>query len=190
MIHRARPVVVAGLLVLLAACSGVGNSGSTGGYVSGNGTVTLVDPADRLDAPVLDGDDLEGEPLSTEDFAGKVMVVNVWGSWCSPCRSEAPMLKELSEKYADDVQFVGILARDNESAARAFNRKQGITYPTFADDGGKLELGFAESLPSLAIPTTWVIDAQGKVAGRVMGEAGASTLGGIVDDVLAEDAGS
>lgn len=182
----ARLFAVAGLLAVLTACSGVGNSGSTGGYVSGDGTVTVVDPGERKAAPVLEGDDLQGESLSTDDFAGKVMVVNIWGSWCPPCRSEAPMLKELSEQYADEVQFVGILTRDNESAALAFNRKQGIDFPSFADHGGRLELGFADSLPSLAIPTTWVVDADGKVAGRVMGEVSASTLAGMIDDVLAE----
>lgn len=170
----------------LAACSGAGTGGSTGGYVSADGTVTTVDPGKRSDAPVLTGTDLDGSALSTDDFAGTVMVINVWGSWCPPCRAEAPILAELSEAYAGQVQFLGIVNRSKDAAARAFNQTYGITYPSFADAGGSLELQFVDSLPSQAIPTTWVVDADGKVAARILDEVDASTLGGIIDDVLAE----
>ena len=178
-------------LAVVAGCSGVGNAGSTGGYVSGDGTVTTVDPADREPAPTLTGTDLEGEPLSTDDYEGQVLVINVWGSWCPPCRAEAPVLKELSELYADsnpgEVQFLGVLNRTKPAAAKAFNDKVGIAYPSFTDEGGSLELRFVDSLPSQAIPTTWVIDQQGQVAARLLDEVSAATLGGVIDDVLAED---
>lgn len=178
-------LALAGALLLFAGCSGAGNRGSTSGYVGGNGQITVVQPADRKDAPVLEGDDLAGKPLSTDDYVGKTMVVNVWGPWCSPCRDEAPALKEVAEQYADkDVQFVGIVTRSDSAAAASFNRKAGITYPSFADQGGRLELGFVDSLPSQAIPTTWIIDANGKVAVRIMTEGlTASTLAGLIDDV-------
>ena len=173
-------------LAVLAGCGGAGNSGSTGGYVSSDGTVTIVDPEDRETAPELSGTDLDGEELSTDDFAGTVMVVNVWGSWCPPCRAEAPVLKELSDTYAGDVQFLGIVNRSKDAAATAFNQTYGISYPSFSDEGGSLELRFVDSLPSQAIPTTWVIDAEGRVAARILDEVDASTLGGIIDDLLAE----
>ncbi|MEG9227172.1 TlpA family protein disulfide reductase [Aeromicrobium sp. Sec7.5] len=182
-----RPLVaVLACLAVVAGCGGAGNSGSTGGYVSSDGTVTIVDPKDRETAPDLVGVDLDGEPLSTDDFAGTVMVVNVWGSWCPPCRAEAPVLKELSDSYADDVQFLGIVNRSKDAAATAFNQTYGITYPSFSDEGGSLELRFVDSLPSQAIPTTWVIDTEGRVAARILDEVDASTLGGIIDDLLAE----
>lgn len=171
------------MLVLVTGCSGVGNAGSTNGYVSGDGKITFVDAADRKPAPKLSGTDLDGKPLALSDFAGQVVVVNVWGSWCPPCRAEAPALKELDEQYAE-VQFVGILTRDNTAAARAFNRKYGITYPTFTDGGGRLELEFVDTLPSQAIPTTWVIDAEGRVAARVVDKVSAATLAGLIDDVM------
>ncbi|GAA1740993.1 TlpA disulfide reductase family protein [Aeromicrobium alkaliterrae] len=178
------------VLALVGACEGAGTGGSTGGYVSSDGTVTTIDPADREPAPVLSGTDLDGADLSSEDFAGTVTVVNVWGSWCPPCRAEAPVLQELSEAYADDVQFLGIVNRSKDAAAKAFNTTYGITYPSFSDEGGSLELRFVDSLPSQAIPTTWVIDAEGRVAARILDEVDASTLGGIIDDLLAEAEGA
>ncbi|MCK5892048.1 MAG: TlpA disulfide reductase family protein [Aeromicrobium sp.] len=182
-----RPLLaVLACLAVVAGCSGAGNSGSTGGYVSSDGTVTVVDPDDREKLPELSGTDLDGDPLSTDDFTGTVMVINVWGSWCPPCRAEAPVLKELSDAYADDVQFLGIVNRSKDAAAEAFNQTYGITYPSFSDEGGGLELRFVDSLPSQAIPTTWVIDAEGRVAARILDEVDASTLGGIIDDLLAE----
>jgi thiol-disulfide isomerase/thioredoxin len=181
---------VVGTLVLLAACSGGGRDRTTDGYVGADGTksslVTLLAAKDRQPAPVLEGEGLDGRPLSTADFAGKTLVINLWGPWCPPCRAEAPVLKEISEQYADqDVQFIGMLTRTPDpSSAIAFNRKKGITYPSFADEGGSLELQFVRSLPTQAIPTTWVIDAEGRVAARIMDpELRASTLAGVIDDV-------
>lgn len=113
-------------------------------------------------------------------------MINLWGPWCPPCRAEAPALKEVSEEYASKgVQFIGMLTRTPESSsAIAFNRKQGIDYPSFADQGGDLELKFIDSLPTRAIPTTWVIDSEGRVAARIMDpELRASTLAGVIDDV-------
>ena len=174
-------------LVAVAGCSGTGNRGSTNGFVSGNGTITKVAVADRKAAPVLEGEDLEGRPISSADFAGKILVVNVWGSWCGPCRAEAPALKQVSEEYADKgVQFLGILVRDKPAAGKAFNRTKGITYPSISDYSARTTLGFSESLPSQAIPTTWIIDSNGKVAVRIMVEGlTAATLSGLIDDMQA-----
>jgi len=190
MTRRTRVLAAIGALALLAGCSGAGNRGTTDGFVSGDGSITRVDADQREKAPVLEGDDLEGRPLSTADFAGKTIVVNVWGPWCAPCRAEAPALDKVAEEYADkDVQFVGILSRtDNPDNAIAFNRKYGVTYPSFADQGGSLELGFNDSLPTMAIPTTWIIDSEGRVAVRVLDKVSASTLANLIDDVQASTA--
>jgi thiol-disulfide isomerase/thioredoxin len=179
------PVLVA--LAVLAGCSGRGPEGSTGGYVSASRFVTSVPAAERVEAPVLEGEDLEGEAVSSADFAGKTLVVNVWGSWCPPCRKEAPVLEQVSKAYADrDVQFLGLNVRDQTVAARAFEERIGTTYPSIVDSDGRQQLGFADSLPSQAIPTTWVIDAEGRVAARILDpELRASTLEGVIDDVLA-----
>lgn len=192
---RARPAAVFAAvlaLMVLAGCSGAGNRGTTTGFVSGDGseTITTVDVADREQAPVLEGEGLDGQPLSTADFAGKTIVVNLWGPWCAPCRAEAPALDEVAQEYeAKGVQFVGVLTRSKDpSEAIAFNRNRGITYPSFKDQGGKLELGFNDSLPTLAIPTTWIIDSEGRVAARVVDKVSASTLANLIDDVQASTA--
>ncbi|MEV7397584.1 TlpA disulfide reductase family protein [Aeromicrobium sp. NPDC092404] len=184
-----RVATAVGALVLVTACSGGGRDRTTDGYVGADGSndlITLVPAADRKPAPELEGEGLDGKPLSTADFAGKTLVINLWGPWCPPCRAEAPALKQVSEEYAaKDVQFIGMLTRTPDpSSAVAFNRKQGISYPSFADEGGSLELEFVDSLPTQAIPTTWVIDAEGRVAARIMDpKLRASTLAGVIDDV-------
>ncbi len=82
------------------------------------------------------------------------------------------------------MQFIGILVRDDVASAKAFNRKVGITYPSIDDYSNRNGLGFASSLPAQAIPTTWIIDAEGRVAVRIVSEnLTASTLSGLIDDV-------
>ncbi len=180
----ARATAVGALLLGVLAGCGSGQGGSTSGYVSGDHSITVVAPEDRGAAPVLAGDDLTGRPLSTADLAGRTLVVNVWGSWCPPCRKEAPALAEVARRYADrDVSFIGLLVRDKPAAALAFTRKQETPYPTIVDSDARLQLGFATTLPSQAIPTTWIIDDQGRVAARVMDEVSASTLSDLIDDV-------
>lgn len=180
-------IVAVASVALLAACSGTSGDTDTSGYVSGAGQITVVPAADRKDAPLLSGEDLEGNALTTADWAGQTIVVNVWGPWCPPCREEMPALKEVSEQYADqDVKFVGVLNRSKSDTALAFTKKVGVTYPTFADQGGRLELKFNDSLPTIAVPTTWIIDSDGKVAARIAVDGlTASTLAGLVDDVKA-----
>lgn len=187
MSRTARLAAVCVALVALVGCSGAGSKGSTSGFVSANGQITKVAIADRKPAPILAGDDLDGRPITSSTYAGKVLVVNVWGSWCGPCRAEAATLRTVSEQYAGkDVQFLGIDVRDDVSSAKAFNRRYGISYPSFDDFSNKNGLGFAKSLPAQAIPTTWIIDAKGRVAVRiVVDNLTVSTLSGLIDDVKA-----
>lgn len=178
-------VFVVGMIALTTACTG-SPAVTERQRDTGSRFVTLIDEADRKVAPVLEGEDLKGEALSTADFGGKVIVVNLWGHWCGPCRAEAPVLKEVADEYASrDVQFVGIVNRSDPQAARAFNASVGITYPSFADQGGALELSFTDSLPTTAMPTTWVLDGQGRVAARIIDpDLAKSTLAGVLDDVI------
>ncbi|WP_297741405.1 TlpA disulfide reductase family protein [uncultured Tessaracoccus sp.] len=185
-----RRAIASGVAVfLLAACSPAqpderADDGAAG-FTIGDGTVTILEPAQRPDAPTLEGPSLmqEGERISTEDFAGKVVVVNVWGSWCAPCRHEAPELVEAYERVGEGVEFLGLNTRDLTPApAQAFVRTAGITYPNIFDPDGALLLGFGQ-LPPKAIPSTLVIDSDGKVAARVIGEVDANTLVALVGDV-------
>lgn len=184
---RARLGLVVGwALVALAGCGS--STGSTEGFVSSSSTITVVPVAERQPAPDLVGLDLRGKPLSSADLRGDagVLVVNVWGSWCAPCRREAPVLADASRRYAKrGVAFLGLLSRDKPATATAFARRFDVTYPSLQDPGGRLQLKFADSLPSQGIPTTWIVDREGRVAARVLAEVTEGTLAGLIDDELA-----
>jgi thiol-disulfide isomerase/thioredoxin len=172
----------------LAACSNdsVVSSGDTG-FVSGKGVITRLPVDQRKQPGEVSGETLDGEPLSLADYEGKTVVVNVWGSWCAPCRAEAPDLVEASKELADDgVVFLGINSRDlDKAAARAFARRYDVPYPSIYDQQGKTLLAFRGTLSPNAIPSTVVVDEQGRVAASVLGETSKSTLVGLVEDVMA-----
>jgi len=178
-LHKVFVTVI--LSAALTSCSGGGSSNSEESYVSGDGSVTFVNPTDRIDAPVLAGMTLSGSNYT--QASGKVTVVNVWASWCSPCRAEIPTLIALSKKY-NEVAFIGVLTRDMPPAAEAFARRFAIPYPTLIDDS--VLLGFRDSLPANAIPSTAVIDRNGKVAGRILGEVTVASLSKLIERVSSE----
>ncbi len=175
--------------VVLAGCSsGTPQSDAPDkGYISGDGTLTLMPVADRKDAVAFAGSTLQGDRFDVSDHRGEVVVVNVWGSWCAPCIAEAPVLERVWEQTRSlQVQFVGVNSRDQGAAARAHERRFEISYPSIDDDGGRVLSAFRGPLPPVATPSTLVLDRQGRVAARVLGPVSASTLRGVVDDVLAE----
>lgn len=171
-------------LVLMSACSATSNNGAeVAGFTAGDGTVTIVPKDQREVAPKLEGTTLDGETLSTEQYLGKPVVLNVWGSWCAPCRAEAPELTAAHAKLGDSVAFIGVNTRDLDTApAIAFERAFSVTYPSLYDPDGALLLGFGQ-LPPKAIPSTLVLDSEGRVAARVLGQVDAVTLEGIIGDV-------
>ncbi len=169
------------LTAALTSCSGGGSSNTEESYVSGDGSVTFINPSDRIDAPAMAGMTLTGTNYAYT--IGRVTVVNVWASWCSPCRSEIPTLIDLSKKYTQ-VTFLGVLTRDMPPAAEAFARRFAIPYPTLIDDS--ILLGFRDSLPANAIPSTAVIDKNGKVAGRILGEVTVASLSKLIERVSSE----
>lgn len=169
-------VSVALSALVLTSCGNGGASVAQESFVSGNGAVTFISVSDRQLAPKLSGKTLYGSKF---DFAvGKVAVVNVWASWCSPCRAEVPTLIALSNKYSD-VQFMGILTRDNLANAEVFAKGLAVPYPNFIDDS--LLLGFRKTLPANAIPTTVLIDKQGRVAARISGPVTVAGLSGLIE---------
>lgn len=177
----------AGVLTLgvLAVTGCSGGSGSQSGFVSGSTGLTRVAVADRKPAPTASGTGLDGAQVSTA-HPGKVVVVNVWGSWCAPCRKEAPDLEKAHQQTTDRAVFVGIDTRDPDPApAQAFVRNFAITYPSIHDPQGASLLRFSGELPPSGIPSTLVIDPQGRVAARVIGTVDRSTLVGLVDDTAA-----
>ena len=169
------------LAFALTACGGGGNSASEESFVSGDGSTTFIKIADRKIAPAITGMTLSGENYTYQK--DKVAVVNVWASWCSPCRAEAPTLVALANKYTD-VAFIGILTRDNPANAEAFERRFKIPYPTVIDDS--ILLGFKGSLPANAIPTTVILDKSGYVAARISGVVTVASLSKLIEKVSAE----
>ena len=156
------------------------------GYIGGGSSLTQVPPADRKPAPVVSGPQLGAtdKTLSTADYPGKVLVVNVWGSWCAPCRKEAPDLAAASKKTADAAAFVGIDIRDPDPGpAEAFVRVFKIPYPSIYDPDGKQLVKFAGDLPPAAIPSTLIIDKQGRIAVRVIGIISEKTMVAVVNDI-------
>ncbi len=168
-------------VLVLTGCGTSGTSQAEESFIAGSGAVTTIKEGSRQKAPAISGMTLSGDNYS---FAGgQVAVVNVWASWCSPCRAEEPALSSLAKKYTD-VAFIGILTRDNPVNAEAFARNRGIPYPTLIDDS--ILVGFSKSLPANAIPTTLVIDRNGGVAARVSGAVTVASLSKLIEDVSAE----
>ena len=181
--------------VLLAGCASTTAStagdrvvtNSEAGFVAGDGSITFIEPGQRVSAPEVVGTTLDGSELSLASLRGHVVVMNVWASWCAPCRAEAPTLERTYQDFkADGVSFIGLDTRDSAAAARAFVESFHITYPNIVDTDGKLQLLFRDSLPPQAIPSTIVIDKSGKVAGRVIGKASESSLKGLIEPLLRE----
>jgi thiol-disulfide isomerase/thioredoxin len=184
-------ILVAAVLLLTAGCSDgqVLRSGDGGQsrYIEGTGAVTIVPVGDRAPAPDFGGPLLNGGEFKLTEARGDVVVLNVWGSWCPPCRKEAPALQAVAESLAaDGVRFVGINTRDNETDARAFQAEFGVTFPSVVDTDGTRMLAFRDTLPPAAIPTTLVIDREGWVAARVLGAITEPSLRDLIGDVLAE----
>jgi thiol-disulfide isomerase/thioredoxin len=183
---RRTALLVAGLFLVAGCGSGQQasqNRQGQAGFVSGNGNISTFAAADRKAAPELTGKTLDGKTWTLSEQKGKVVVLNVWGSWCPPCRKEAPDLEAAAKELGPSVQFIGLNTRDLDPApAKKFVQEFGVTYPSLYDPNGKALLRFRGQISPKAIPTTLVIDKTGKVAGRVVGEVTKQTLLGMVKD--------
>jgi thiol-disulfide isomerase/thioredoxin len=157
----------------------------------GAGMIQRFEMSDREVVDDFSGKLLDGSDFSAGQLDGAVAVVNVWGSWCAPCRTEAPALRQVATDFADEgVAFLGLNVRDNDAAAKAFERRFEIPYPSLtSDDSPAASLAFANMLSTTAVPMTVVLDPQRRIAARVVGEVSEPTLRGLVEDVLAEGAG-
>jgi len=176
-----KTALIIALAFALAGCGGGGTSSAEESFVSGDGATSFIKISDRKIAPAITGLTLNGTTYTyTKD---KIAVINVWASWCSPCRAEAPTLVALSKKY-ENVTFIGILTRDNPANAEAFARRFNLTYPTIIDDS--ILIGFKGSLPANAIPTTVILDKNGKVAARISGVVTVASLTQLIEKISAE----
>lgn len=192
-VAAAAAATAAAAALALTGCSSSGSSGSGEsqlGFVTVKGTnVSKADPGHRQDAPDISGETLDGAQVKLSDYRGKVVVLNVWGSWCGPCRGEADDLQRVSEKYKDQgVQFLGINTRDTEKTnAVRFEQEKGVTYPSIFDPAGTQLLKFPKgSLNPQSIPTTLIVDRDGRLAARAVGGTVEDALESILQPVVAE----
>ncbi len=163
--------------------SGTGDKG----FVTGDGRVSQVAAADRGDQIALVAPDLDGNDLDLADFRGRPVVVVVWGSWCTPCRAEAPEVVAAAEELSDLAQFVGINIRDpSTDQAASFVRRFDVPYPSFYSPDGKALLAFQGTLTPNSIPSFVVLDAEGRVAASIIGQLPSkTTLVQVVEDIAA-----
>lgn len=199
---RARGRAVRVIAVASLAAAGLALAGCDGGaigantpvssgqsFVGGSYQTTVYPVGSRPVAPAVSGTTVTGQHLSLASYRGDVVVLNFWGSWCAPCRAEAPALGTLARQlYGRGVRFVGIDIRDEPDSALAFMQTFGISYPNISDPNDFIALQFHNTVPPAAIPSTIVVDRGGRIAARIVGAVGYSSLKGLLDQIAVEPA--
>ncbi|WP_240642222.1 TlpA family protein disulfide reductase [Microbacterium sulfonylureivorans] len=165
-------------------------AGDNKGFIAADGFEVVEIPEGERTEPIdFEGVLDTGEPVTSADYAGDVMVVNFWYAACAPCRVEAPLLEEAHQAFeGDDVSFLGINLTDGAEASRAFAETHGVGYPSaLATVDGSIKLAFAGQTPLNAVPVTLVLDREGRVAARIIGRLSeTSILETLVSDTLEE----
>lgn len=157
-------------------------------YVAGDGSVEELAPESRGESVEFESVTFDGTEVTPETFQGEVSVINFWYAACAPCRVEAPDLQDVHEEFeSDGVQFFGVNTRDTQATAEAFERNFGITYPSMEDRSGQVVMAMTDYVHPSAVPTTLVLDRQGRVSARVVGIIEAGTLRALIDAALQED---
>jgi thiol-disulfide isomerase/thioredoxin len=183
--------LAAAVMLAVAGCTGgpIGqNTPQSSGqsFVSGSGT-NFYKTGSRPVAPDISGTTLTGQHLSLASYRGSVVILNFWGSWCGPCRAEAPDLEALAAHFQPHgVRFLGIDIRDDPTGADAFEHTFGVTYPSLNDPGDEIALAFRGTVPPAAIPTTLVIDRSGRIAARIVGSVTYNGAKALITPVAAE----
>ncbi|MEW1904382.1 TlpA disulfide reductase family protein [Streptomyces sp. NPDC086147] len=178
--------------LVLSACGGDGGTTGGGGtnFVTNKGGISTAPKGQRAAPGKLAGETVDGKPLDVADLKGKVVVLNAWGSWCGPCRAEAPhFAKVAADLKGKGVEFVGLNTRDfNKQQALTFEEDYKVPYPSLYDPDGKLILfGFPKGTLSLqGIPSTVVLDKEGRIAARALLALDEKKLRSMIDPLLEE----
>ena len=183
----------AAVALALSACSSddgleqrAANDGSN--YVAGDGSVEEFAHDNRGEPVSFEATLFDGEEVTPETLRDEVTVINFWYAACAPCRVEAPDLQEIYEEYEPEgVQFFGVNTRDTQPTAEAFERNFGITYPSIEDRGGDVMMAMTNYVPPSAVPTTLVLDREGRVSARILGIVEPGTLRSLIDTVKEEE---
>jgi thiol-disulfide isomerase/thioredoxin len=189
--------VVAAAVTVLAVLAAAGCDGGPIGqdtpqsdgqsFVGSSYSSTFYPVGHRPDAPAVSGTTVSGQHLSLAAYRGHTIVLNFWGSWCAPCRAEAAALGTLARKLQPSgVQFVGIDIRDQPDSAVAFMQTFRIDYPSINDPDDEIALAFRNTVPPAAIPTTLIIDRQGQIAARIVGESSYDQLAALIAKVTGQ----
>jgi peroxiredoxin len=172
-------------VVVLTSCSTTTATNPDSSQAAEQIGITRIASSPRVPAPTISGTTLQGAHLDLAAYRGDVTVLNVWGSWCTECRTEAAALEETYQKYrVKGVRFLGINTRDENAAALAYYNTFDVTYPSLQDPDEALLLQFKAILPATNVPSTAIIDRTGKVAVRILGSATAPQLDEQLDFVL------
>jgi peroxiredoxin len=192
--RRPAAVAVVALAAILAGCSTPGVSADYepggGDYISGDGATHFWAEDNRGDPIAFAGETETGSAISSDDLAGQPVLVNFWYAGCGPCRTEADDLNGLFDDYVDDgVAFVGVNIRDNAATAESFAATYEVAYPSILDvSDNAVTLAFATPAPPTTTPTTYLLDADGRVAARFTSaiDDRVSVVAAMIDDLLAE----
>ena len=178
--------------VLLTGCSTGAdavdvNNGGEFRFVAGTPSGEVIPEAERASAPEFAGTLLGGGGFSSAELAGDIAVLNFWGSWCAPCRVETPAFQEVYADVRDDgVEFLGLNVKEtSEQFALAFVDRFGIEFPSLFDPRGEVALAFRD-YPANFIPSTIVLDRDGRVAAVYTGEISQDDLRRVLDRLLEE----
>lgn len=173
--------VAAAAAVLLAGALVVTLTQGTG--KAANPNLVVYSAGHRPLAPDFTATSLTGTRINFASYRGKVVVVNFWGSWCPPCRGEAPTLAVVAEQYKSrGVSFLGVDVNDSAVSALAFTRRVGISYPSVFDSGFVVTGDFGRVVLVSSTPTTLVIDRTGHIAGLIYGATTYPELTGLLGD--------
>lgn len=192
----ASALLVLGLTASLAACTQDPlaeqyRAGDNKGFIAADGRAVVEIPESERTEPIeFEGVLDTGDTTTSADYAGQVVAVNFWYAACAPCRVEAAELEKAYQSFeGEDVAFLGVNLYDGAEASRAFAEKYGVSYPSaLTTVDGSIKLAFAGQTPLNAVPVTLVLDTEGRVAARIIGELGsASILETLIQDAL--DAG-